>query len=140
MYNVLTGFQGETANAYVTLVFKNQGDKKKSRCPQNMGLSVLTHVCHTCTSTPLIWQMSGALGSVEPEHVKLDLLPGFFGLEGFHSSDRLSSLIYPATFPPSKLWNKSWEMRGPPAPSLLLIPRCANPRSTQDQTVTQPKC
>lgn len=68
----------------------------------------------------LIQQMSGALSSGVVLACKALSSRQGLELEGFHSCDRLSSLILPPLPPPpSKLWNKSWEMRGPPAPLSL---------------------
>ena len=83
-------------------------------------------------------KVQGPLALVKSWHVNPDPLASVWGLLVF--IPLIASLPSPPpTASPSKLWNKSWEMRGPPAPLLLLIPRCANPRSTRYQTVTLPK-
>lgn len=146
VYNVRTGFQGKMANTHVSLMCNNQRDKKKWRpvCNLCMCFSPSSHYSNLFERMypihvlPCLWFVlhicPGHSALVETWHVQLDL-----------SARAWFSFLWSPVFPPppslpSKLWNKSWEMRGPPTPSLLLISRCANRRSTQDQTVTLPKC
>ncbi len=153
VYNVLTGFQGKMANTHVSLMCNNQRDKKKWRSglfliylcvcvlthPRSMGICFNACIQYMYFHTFDTENVRGTRLWCSLGMWSLIFLPGF-GAWGFSFLwSPLFSHIPPLPSP-SKLWNKSWEMRGPPAPSLLLIPRCANPRSTQDQTATLPKC
>lgn len=148
VYNVCTGFQGTMANTHVSLMCNNQKNKNKWRLglflictcvlthPQSIGTSF--NACIPCMYFHIfdsqyvrgtrLWCSLGMFSLI--------LLPGF---EAWGFSFLWSHCFPPPPPPPSKLWNKSWEMRGPPSPSPLLISRCANPRSTQEQTLCTAK-
>lgn len=79
-----------------------------------------------------ILQMPGHMVLVQPWHVTLDLSARSWGL-------RVLIPLYHHSTPqpsPSKLWNKSWEIKSPVP--LFTATHCQvwNPRSNQDSAVT----